>query len=346
MRQRAIVASLAATVIGALLLPGVAIARGHPANRHSTTPTEVSAQLTVQGTHGYEISVGVANRRQLKLLAVKWGNVIQTASYTLNQRPRRDPDDIVAGLGKLGRIDMRFVPGKIHRQKPPRGCVGPKTVIEHGHFVGVIAFQGEDGFTKVHAHRARGAITRVPSFECPPVGPQPNPKQVRRALEAIEQAEAEEEDSEGILAVRLHATARRGDVVLTASKIVEKGKGGKASSTNGLVAVATRRRGPIKESFAAAEIFGKGSTLIVPNRKDPKSEVILKPPAPFSGSATFRRHPKKPPSWTGDLKVDLPGFGEVRLTGPGTHASMCEGIACLLRGLLSDPTLSKGLSRG
>lgn len=344
MRQTAIVASLAATAIVALLLPGASVARVRPANRHSTTPPEVSAQFTVQGTHGYEISVSVADRRQLKLLAVKWGDVIQTASYTLNLRRTRGSDDIVAGLGKLGRIDVRFVPGKMRRQKPPKGCDGPKTVIEHGHFVGVIAFQGEDGFTELHTHRARGVVTRVPSFECPPVGPKPNPKKVRRELEALEKAEAEDENSEGTLAVRLHATARRGDVVLTASKVVEKGKRGKVSSTNELVAVATRRRGPIEESFAAAEIFGKGSTLIVPNRKDPKSEGILKPPAPFSGSATFRRHPKKPPSWTGDLKVDFPSFGEVRLTGPGTHASMCEGFACLLRDLLSERKPFEGMS--
>jgi hypothetical protein len=325
----------------ALLLPGAAIAGARPANRHSTTRPEVSAQFTLPATNGFEVTASVDDRRRLRLTALKFGTVIQSASYSLALQPRRDSDDIVANLGKLGRIDVRFVPTKVHYEKPPKDCHGPKIVIEHGHFVGVIAFHGEDGFTEVHAHRAAGAITRTPSFECPPVAPPPNLKRLGRELEALEKAvkaeeeEREEENDDETLAVRLHATARGGRVALTATKFVMKEKHGKPSSLNSLLVIGTRQRGRIKESIAAAELFGKGSTLQVPNRKDPASEGVLKPPAPFSGSATFRRHPKKAPSWTGDLKVDLPSFGQVRLAGPGTHASMCEGSACLLRGLPS-----------
>jgi hypothetical protein len=53
---------------------------------------------------------------------------------------------------------VRFVPGKIHRDKPPKECDGPKTVVEQGHFVGVITFRGEGGFSEVRAHRARGEV--------------------------------------------------------------------------------------------------------------------------------------------------------------------------------------------
>ena len=223
-------------------------------------------------------------------------------------------------------------------------------MVEHGHFVGVIAFRGEDGSTEVHASRARGLITRVPSFERPPAGPKPNAKKLLRQLEALEKAakaeesEREEEAGEENLAVKLHATSRGGRVVLIASKVVEKEKHRKGESTNLLSAIATRHRGRITEKIAAIELFGKGSTFLIPNRKDPKSEGILKPPAPFSGSATFRRHPKKKPTWTGNLKVGLPGFGQVRLTGPGTHASMCEGTACLIRDLLTERTLLQSLA--
>lgn len=345
MKAKALLHLLAATALVVLVFPGAAAARARPANRHSTTAPEVSAEFTVQGANGYEISTSVTNRRELKLVAVKWADVIQTASYSLRLRPKRGADEIVASLGRFGRIDVRFVPKKARDEAPPKDCHGSDTVVEQGHFVGTIAFRGEDRFTEVQAHRAAGSITRVPSFECPPVSPTPNPKKIRRELEALEKAEAEEDNSEESLAVRLHATAREGRVALTATKVVEKGKHGKASSTNALLAVATRRRGRIEESNAAVELFGKGSTLLVPNRRDPKSEGILKPPAPFSGSATFRRHPDKRPTWTGDLKVALPSFGEVRLTGPGTHASMCEGTACLLRDLLSEGKAFEDLDR-
>jgi hypothetical protein len=143
---------------------------------------------------------------------------------------------------------------------------------------------------------------------------------------------------EGDLSVRLSATARGGRVTLSASKTVLKEKHAKPLTITNLVVSGRRQRGRIEEQNAAGYIFGKGSIFLVPNRKRPSSEGVLEPPAPFSGSATFRRHPTKAPTWTGDLKIDLPGFGPVRLAGPGTHASMCDGIACQLRGLLSTPT--------
>lgn len=341
MRAKASIALLAATALAALFLPGAAIAQVRPANRHSTTPAEIGAQFTVSGTNGFEVTAGVEDRKQLTLTALKWGTVIQSASYSLSLRPTRAADRIVADLGTLGRIDVRFVPTKVRHEKPPKSCHGPKIVTEQGRFVGTIAFHGEGGFTEVDADHAAGTIERVPSLRCPPVGPQPNLKKERQRLEKLEkeakaeEAERGEENKEEDLAVRLHATAHGGQVVLTATKFVLKEKHRKGLSIDNLLVTGTRQRGRIEEVSAAGEILGSGSTLLVPNRKDPKSEGILEPSAPFSGTATFRRHPKKPPTWTGDLKIDLLGFGVVRLAGPGTHASMCEGAACLLRDLPS-----------
>jgi hypothetical protein len=56
---------------------------------------------------------------------------------------------------------------------------------------------------------------------------------------------------------------------------------------------------------------------------DPAGEAIVNPPSPFSGSATFRRESRKESKWSGDLKVDLPGFGTVPLTGRGAQATLC-----------------------
>jgi hypothetical protein len=330
-RAKALVPLLAATALAALLLPGAAIARTRPASRQ-TTP-EVSAQFTLSGTNGFLFAVNLTDRRHLSFGAVKFGAVIEAITYKMGVRPRRGSDDVVARLGKLGRIDVRFVPEKVHREKPPKGCHGPPTVIEQGHFVGVIGFHGEAGFTEVHAHRAAGAITRTPAFRCGPPAAPPNLKKLERELEALESeaepegAEEAEEEPE-VISVGLAAKARGGRVTLTAQKtaIREHGKG--FALTN-IAVLGKRRRGRIEENSAAIYVFGKGSTFLVPDRKKPASEGVLKPPAPFSGAGTFRRHPKKPPTWTGDLKIDLPGFGQVRLAGPGTHASMCDGPTCV-----------------
>jgi hypothetical protein len=351
-RRKALVALFAAIAIAALLLPAVVIARTRPANRHPEAPRrqvrpEVSEQFALIGTNGFEITLDVTDRRHLSLTALKWGNVIESASYSLRLDPRRRSGDIVARLGRLGRIDVRFTPRKVYREKPPRGCDGAKTVIEQGRFVGVIAFRGEHAFTEVDDHRAPGAITRTPALTCPATAPPPDPKKLRRQLKALERAEEEVEDEGGEeegLSVRLSATARGGRVTLEATKVALKEKHAKPLSLTNIVVTGRRQRGRIAEKSTAGYIFGKGSTFLVPNREKPSSEGILKPPAPFSGTATFRRHRVKPPTWTGDLKFDLPGFGPVRLAGPGTSASMCDGFVCQLRGVLPGESLLRRLS--
>ncbi|HVX33681.1 MAG TPA: hypothetical protein VHA80_11135, partial [Solirubrobacterales bacterium] len=64
-----------------------------------------------------------------------------------------------------------------------------------------------------------------------------------------------------------------------------------------------------------------------------------------SGSATFSDETMKAPGWVGNLKVDLPGFGVVPLTGHGVRASMCEGFSCVLHPALPGQSLLRLLAR-
>jgi len=57
-------------------------------------------------------------------------------------------------------------------------------------------------------------------------------------------------------------------------------------------------------------------------------EVVVEPPAPFLGSATLRRESPQETAWTGDLRVNLPGFGVVPLTGPDTDVTLCADDGC------------------
>jgi hypothetical protein len=332
MRAKLLVAMLAATALVALLLPGAAPAGVKPASRQLRP--KVGAVLDLPGTNGFGIEVSLVDRRRLTLTAVGSGRVIEIASYEQRVRPRRDSDDIVAGLGRLGRIDVRFVPARVRRRKPPGGCRGGKTRVEQGHFVGLVAFRGERGFTRVRAHRAPGRITRTPPLTCAPVTPSLSEKQRRHDLEVVEHAEEQleaESDEEGLLSIVLTAKARGNRVQLIAMKSATAGPPGLGFSASNLLVVGSRDRGRIHEHSVIGDLFDKGSLVRVSNRKHPRAETVLAPPAPFSGTATFRGSPTKAPSWTGDLRVDLPGFGPVRLAGPGTHASMCVGLTCVLR---------------
>jgi hypothetical protein len=56
---------------------------------------------------------------------------------------------------------------------------------------------------------------------------------------------------------------------------------------------------------------------------DPLTAATASPPAPFAGSATFKRPPgARKPSWTGSLSVSFPGAPHTRLAGPGFVASL------------------------
>ncbi len=343
MRAKAIAAFLATSALVVLLLPPTAAAKPKPASRQQRP--EVTAELALFGTHGFEINLAAKNRRRLALSASRVGappgaagfNAVG-ATYTLDARQPRGSDSIVSRIGRLGRIDVRFVPHKVRREKPPQGCRGDPILIVEGHYVGLIAFHGEDGYTQVRAHRAPGTITHTPSLRCAPEKA-PNLKRLKRKLEKLEKAkggkESAQEEAEALeedesLSVKLTATARDHRVILKATKAVIKEKGEKGFALTNFIAIANRRRGRIKETSAAGVLLEKGATFLIPNRRAPTHEAVLKPSGPFTGSATFRRHRAKPPTWTGDLKVDLPGFGLVRLAGPGTHASLCDTTACIL----------------
>lgn len=332
MRAKTIVAFPAAIAGAALLLPpGAASAGGGPASRQ-IRPT-VNQGLALRGTNGFQIEVTVKNRRRLTLAAQRSHDMIEGASYALRVHPRRGSDDIVANLGKLGRIDVRFVPRKVKKERPPRDCRGGKFVTEEGHFVGLIVFRGEHGYTRVRAHRAFGAISRTPALNCRNTAAKSR-KHARHEREVLEHTaeRMENEEEEGIQADVLTAFAPGHRLDLVASRVSNPTKKGKKLSLANVVVTGSRLRGRIKERSEVFDLLDRGSVFRVRDRRLPTEEAVLAPPAPFSGSATFRRHRAQPPSWNGDLKVDLPGFGPVRLAGHGVRASMCEGFSCLLRG--------------
>jgi hypothetical protein len=97
---------------------------------------------------------------------------------------------------------------------------------------------------------------------------------------------------------------------------------------NNFAAVALRKRGRIEETSAAIDLLVNGPYFKVPDLEHLASEAFLEPPKPFLGSATFRRESADEASWEGDLRVDLPGFGVMPLTRPGTEVTMCADSGC------------------
>jgi hypothetical protein len=326
---------VAGTLLALVLAPVGNAAAAGPASRQ-TRPV-VTQEIEEQGSNGFFIKVDAHDRHQLVLSATRFDRdlAIEGASYSMPLRRQRDPRAITASLGKLGRVEMRFIPRHVKESpSPDKNCKGPKVIEEEGEWVGLLAFHGERGFTDVHVHRALGTVTKVPPQHCRPEKPI-NLKKLLRELEALEkeieaeegpekgaeeEAEAEEEEPQTL---ELVALAHHRRVAFAATRVAF-GSGHKRSSTSNLVVVGGRRRGRIKETSSVIDIFAPGSYFRPTDAREPGAELVAKPPFPFSGSATFREPRKGKPTWSGDLKVALPGFGEVRLAGPGTHAVTCE----------------------
>jgi hypothetical protein len=324
-RAKAIGPLLGAVAVAALSIPGVAAGAKPtgqgPASR--ATKPEVVESFDAPGTNGFTLKVSLVDRHRLVVGAVApvgGHHGSQTAIYTLTVPRSADPDGIKARIGSLGRFDVRFVPGSTRETAPVLpGCSGGKTVVEEGHFVGQISFRGERGYTEVSARRVPGTITTEPARICkrsePPVR--------EEAGGGKETAGPEEEPHE----VNLDVAVGHAGVAIEASRLQTTVRGRSRSFTS-FTAVGVRHSGKIREVSLLLILFERGSTFVSPDPLHPTREATISPPAPFTGSATFRRESPGPVSWSGDLKVELPGFGEVPLTGDGARATMCEPPGC------------------
>jgi hypothetical protein len=325
-------AALAATIaIVALLLPAAAMARATPFSRGGN-PTVV-ARLAFRGTNGYGIEVNLVNRRQLSVSAsVKKRSGLLLTNYSLTAPQAPGSDDVKASLGKLGRIDVHFVRESVMRRKPDVPvCKGVKNTVETGRFVGLIEFRGDRDYTRARVTHARGSVVIEPPPSCRHQA-QHKPHQRGRveALERSAQTAPNKAAGEAHI-VELNAMTSAPPVVFQAQQasLPERVKGLGKNISN-FFAAASRDRGRIKESSAALNLLVSGPYFKVPDLEHLTSEAILEPPQPFLGSATFRRESATRTSWEGDLRVDLPGFGVVRLAGPDSEATMCADSGCHL----------------
>jgi hypothetical protein len=332
---KALAAIAAAIAIAAVLVPGAAAAQ-RPKGPHGN-PTRVEL-LAFRGTNGFGIEVSLVNHQALTISAsASRGPGLLLTTYTLKAPQAPGSDDIRASLGRLGRIDVRFVPKSVKEEKPPVPvCKGEKTVLELGRFVGLIEFRGARGYTRARVTEAVGGVAVEPAPACRGKkgrsphqrDPQKRPSAFDQLISAAAQVQQPAKEEETGL-VGLTAKAENPPVEFKALQLMVPGKKAKKLAFGTFSAVATRDRGRIKESSAALDLLVSGNYLRVPDLAHPTAEATVEPPAPFLGKGTFQRESARQTSWTGDLRVNLPGFGVVPLAGPGTEATMCSSLACL-----------------
>lgn len=256
------------------------------------------AELELKGSGGYSVTV-IGNRGTVGLLAIK--GLAGIASY--ETRGRVTPRGIQARFGGLGRVAVQFRPsGRVRRKRPPRGCKGAVRKIYPGVFLGTIRFRGEQGYTRVSTRRSRGSMETSAPWRC-------------RGNQDPE-GEAGGPSLPGADTTALEATSTRGRLAFAAVALRPPEERGvtvfSASSTE-------RRRGMVIER--AATTLGPERSFLFDIGL---GTATVSPPRPFSGTATLATEPDGMTSWTGSLKVDLPGRKGVALATPTFTASLSE----------------------
>jgi hypothetical protein len=167
--------------------------------------------------------------------------------------------------------------------------------------VGKIEFHGEEGYTDVTATRLPLSLHPYIDSICGGVG-------------------ITEIAGSGIPGARLTATARKrlGRVSL---QVNQNHPGARVKAQASIY----EKRGRIQVYRAVEGTYSATAFHFDPQLRS----ASLTPPAPFAGSALFRRDAKAMNRWTGNLAVDFPGNSHVSLTGAGfethlRHANLSE----------------------
>lgn len=296
------------SVVFACLVPATAVAkRGYLA-----TDPSGDMQMHLRGSGGYGISIS-ADGGYVTLVVQGHHATVQYFARGAAGKGR-----IKARFGGLGRVALRFHPrGNAHLRKArERNCRGGDSLIQPGVFVGKLDFEGEQGYTRIHVNRIKGTVTHTKRQVCKTIG-------------------SEEEGEEGLFSplggTILRAVADENATSFNAFRIESKSKPGLSGSAFSATVVESPRPGfSVFRSIQTTATKDPAAFSVVTSHGH-VHEATVTPPAPFSGSATYRSAvAKKSETWAGSLAGDFPGLGMVSLAGPkfcteGVLLTGCDG---------------------
>jgi hypothetical protein len=307
---------LACTILALLTAPALASAKPG----HVVFPGYHEAELNLKGSHGYSIQVTKTNR----FVEMFVDRSPDSAVYLIRRRQTND-DRIEVEFPGVGRVSVEFHPvGPPQKEGgffPP--CKGGKTTKQSGYFQGTIRIRGERGYTSARTDRASGEVATVTKEICK-----------RSIFNHSKSTPAEGE-------TRLSATSgpKHGRSVALSASTVNFG----STVETFFVGFASERREGMEISRQAF-VRGAAADLTLGDTGEYPASATITPPAPFHGSAAFQRVPEGESSWTGSLRVVLPGLGRVALAGPSFSAKLCRDSGC--RPSRNQSVFERGLVRG
>jgi hypothetical protein len=239
--------------------------------------------------------------------------LLKFVNYRLRRHPHTEPGTLLLKIGDEGSFAGKFVAKSVKHEAVAAPCKGEPSVVEEGFFVGDFDFHGADGYTDAHRHRAEGTVIRSTPWVCH------GSRNAGPGEDGSVYAESEEEAHE----LRLIAGRPDGDPRFQANRYEEPTAGESLPPSISFIAGVSRTSHGIEISSDIALLVAKPTAFQVPNLAEPFAEATVAPPAPFSGSATFKLTDPPGSRWSGDLAVELPVFGKVALSGPKLAAGLC-----------------------
>jgi hypothetical protein len=252
----------------------------------------------VEASNGYSILTLAANDQAdgtgevLVVVARKHATVLYVAPAQLTAT------SVEADLGALGGISLEVTPSGREKSIRPRCDEESKTVsFEPQRYSGNFEFHGEEGYTEATTSAPSERTRFLYEIGCRTTG----------------SSQVSGDDIPGA-GLSLHS-GRRG-----LGLNLEANKNGPSKRAHLQVRLAEEHAGIViirqMSQWAGADAFDYDPLL---------DTAVLAPPAPFSGSASFRRGAAAGNRWSGNLSVDLPGHLSVPLAGPGVKATLVPG---------------------
>jgi hypothetical protein len=306
----------ASIVALALLAALVETPAAGAATKTRVRPGESLVVVDARGSNGWRLQVtalvptGKTGRRPIGFFTR--GPHHEEVQY-YGAEGRATEDGLIAAKAPgLGRVAVRFEQTSETpvTDVPQRGCkVEGKGAMLKGVFRGRIELHGEGGYTTVERQSAPGWIeVSVPEVCRRPKHRSKPPKQT-----------AEEADIEYLSAGRDEGNGASLTFHAFAWGLKSPGEGQLTSFT----ASYTHKRGKLTV-FATTEVLGKEAGLFsLTAPSGTPTEATVDPPAPFSGTGTFKLESPTTASWTGDPSVEIPTVGTVNLAEPGFWAGAC-----------------------
>lgn len=209
------------------------------------------------------------------------------------------PEGVTVDFGRFGEFVADYEPFRtLQTREPNKHCVGEPRTTTEGYFRGTIRLIGERGYFRIEATRVKGTLVHVPEREC---------------------------DFGSVSASRAPTREGDGEAALTASSPHDRIQ---------FLAGASRKEDerPYAYFFATSAEVQEGVGIVRFTYARSRSagfefdhqrgSAFLDPPAPFAGSAHFKRRAKARDDWSGSLTAPLLGLGRVRLASPEFRAHL------------------------